>query len=139
MRFLVALIALSSVTFAACAADVQRSPYGTTAEGEKVEVFTLRNDHGMTVSVLSYGGILTGISVPDRNAGTANVVLALRDLKAYEARANFSGWRIHARWQALRSCQQCGWDFFARRSARLRRSQLARRNVSSRQGCWSGA
>jgi aldose 1-epimerase len=90
MRFLAALIALSAVTSVAGAADVQRSPYRTTAQGEKVEVFALRNDHGMTVRMLSYGGILTEISVPDRNGNTANVVLALPDLKAYEARANFS-------------------------------------------------
>src|SRR5262249_22191775 len=71
-------------------ATAQRALYGTTANGEQVEVFTLRNDRGMTVRVLSYGGIITEISVPDSSGVAANVVLALRDLKAYEARANFS-------------------------------------------------
>lgn len=43
----------------------------------------------MTVRLLSYGGIITEIAVPDRRGVSGNVVLALRDLQAYEARANF--------------------------------------------------
>ena len=74
----------------AVAAETTRAPYGVTAAGAPVEVFTLRNDHGMTVRVLSYGGIITGVIVPDRKGQFANVVLELPDLKAYEAKANFS-------------------------------------------------
>lgn len=72
------------------AAEATRAPYGVTAAGAPVEVFTLKNDRGMTVKVLSYGGIITGIEVPDRAGQVKNVVLELADLQAYEARANFS-------------------------------------------------
>jgi aldose 1-epimerase len=72
------------------AAEATRAPYGVTAGGEPVEMFTLTNDHGMTVKVLSYGGIITQIAVPDRKGDIANVVLELPDLKAYEAKPNFS-------------------------------------------------
>ena len=39
----------------------------------------------MSVRVLDYGGTITEINAPDRRGKTANVVLGLSDLKAYEA------------------------------------------------------
>ncbi|MDB5456748.1 MAG: Aldose 1-epimerase, partial [Caulobacter sp.] len=93
-RLLTALAAAAGLTgfaaAAAAAAEASRAPYGLTAAGEPVEVFTLVNDHGMVVKVLSYGGVITEIDAPDRAGRTENVVLGLADLKAYEARANFS-------------------------------------------------
>jgi aldose 1-epimerase len=74
----------------ALAATATRAPYGVTAGGAAVEVFTLKNDHGMTVKVLSYGGVITQVDVPDRKGEIKNVALELADLKTYEARANFS-------------------------------------------------
>jgi aldose 1-epimerase len=72
------------------AAEVSRAPYGVTAAGAPVEVFTLKNDHGLSVKVLSYGGVITQMNVPDRAGVIQNVGLELADLKTYEARANFS-------------------------------------------------
>lgn len=72
------------------AADVSRETYGVTAGGETVEVFTLHNDHGMRVKLLSYGGIITRIDAPDRQGVCGNVVLSFPDLTAYETRSNFS-------------------------------------------------
>ena len=81
---------LLSAADPALAATVTRAPYGVPPAGAPVEIFTLKNDHGMTVKVLSYGGVITEIDVPDRKGESKNVVLELADLKAYEARANFS-------------------------------------------------
>ncbi len=81
---------LSAGAHSALAAEASRAPYGVTAGGAPVEVFTLKNDRGMTVKVLSYGGIITQVDVPDRKGQTQNVVLELADLKTYEGRANFS-------------------------------------------------
>jgi aldose 1-epimerase len=72
------------------AAEATRAPYGVTTAGAPVEVFTLKNDHGMSLKVLSYGGVITQVNVPDRKGRVQNVALELADLKAYEARANFS-------------------------------------------------
>jgi aldose 1-epimerase len=81
---------LSAASTPAVAAEATRSPYGVTAGGAPVEVFTLKNDRGMTVKVLSYGGIITQVAVPDRKGEFSNVVLELPNLKAYEAKPNFS-------------------------------------------------
>ncbi|MFT3996396.1 MAG: aldose epimerase family protein [Asticcacaulis sp.] len=71
-------------------ADVQRVPYGVTAKGEAVERITIRNRHGTEVSILSYGAILDEVRTRDLEGRFDNVVLNLADLKAHEARANFS-------------------------------------------------
>jgi aldose 1-epimerase len=72
------------------AVRVSQEHYGATAAGQEVESFTLRNGHGMTVQVLSYGGVISEISVPDRHGRPSNVVLRLPDLRSYESRPNFS-------------------------------------------------
>lgn len=84
-------ILLASLALAAAAEPpgLTRAAYGTSKSGGAVERFTLRNARGMTVGILTLGGIVNEISVPDRRGRLTNVVLALPDLAAYEARPNF--------------------------------------------------
>jgi aldose 1-epimerase len=89
-RAALAAVALLVTAAPAFAATATRAPYGVTTAGAPVEVFTLKNDHGMSVKVLSYGGVITQVNVPDRKGQIQNVALELADLKTYEARANFS-------------------------------------------------
>ena len=58
--------------------------FGTLSSGQKVQRYTLRNAHGMSVQFLSYGGIIPAITVPDRNGHPANVVLGFPTLEGYE-------------------------------------------------------
>lgn len=88
--FTAALVVAGLAASPALAAETRRAPYGVTAGGAPVEVFTLKNDRGMSVKVLSLGGIITQVNVPDRDGRIANVVLELADLKAYEAKPFFS-------------------------------------------------
>src|SRR5579862_6563935 len=64
----------------AVAGSVEKVAYGTTKAGESVDVYTLRNDKGMSVQFLSYGGIITAINAPDRRGRIDNVVLGMRNL-----------------------------------------------------------
>ena len=57
--------------------------FGELADGTVVHRYTLANDQGMTVRVLTYGGILQSIEVPDRDGRPANVVLGFADLDTY--------------------------------------------------------
>ncbi|MFD1848592.1 aldose epimerase family protein [Oceanobacillus bengalensis] len=52
---------------------------------------TLMNDHGMTVSLLNYGGIITEILVPDKDGKTENVVLAYKNLEQYLTNPGYLG------------------------------------------------
>jgi aldose 1-epimerase len=81
---------LAAAVAAAPPPGLTRAPYGTTKGGEAVERFTLHNARGMSVGILTLGGIVDEISVPDRSGQRTNVVLALPNLAAYEARPNFS-------------------------------------------------
>jgi aldose 1-epimerase len=63
---------------------LDREPYGTTQDGQAVDIFTMTNDHGLRVRFLSYGGVITGIDVPDRTGRLDNIVLGLRTLRDYE-------------------------------------------------------
>jgi len=57
----------------------------------KWKLYTLLNDNGMKVSFLNFGGIITDISVPNRNNQLENVVLGYKDYADYEDNPNFFG------------------------------------------------
>lgn len=65
--------------------------YGTTSDGQTIEEFTLANTNGMEVKIITYGGIMTSIRVPDRNGHMANVALGFDSLKKYETQNPFFG------------------------------------------------
>jgi aldose 1-epimerase len=56
--------------------------FGTTPNGTSVERWTLTNG-GMTVRVLTYGGIVQTLEVPDAAGNVQNVVLGFDDLAGY--------------------------------------------------------
>lgn len=53
--------------------------------------FTLTNDHGMTVTLLNYGGIITGISTPNKDGQFENVVLGYNNVQDYESDQHYLG------------------------------------------------
>lgn len=53
--------------------------------------YTLTNDHGMKVSFLDFGGIITEILVPDKNGVFENVVLAFKDEADYLNNGSYFG------------------------------------------------
>ena len=59
--------------------------------GGSVEQYTMKNVHGMQVSVLNYGGIVRQILFPDVQNVWDNRVLAYQDLKLYERNPMFLG------------------------------------------------
>src|SRR5437660_434075 len=68
---------------------IAREPYGTTPDGTTVEQFTLTNGR-LRARIVTFGGILTALEVPDRTGKPANVVLGCPSLADYIAdRAHF--------------------------------------------------
>ena len=82
-----ALLGLLALPLAAASAPAgpERQTFGKTAAGEQVDRYTLRNAHGVRLSVLTLGAVINEIAVPDRSGHIANVVIALPDVAAYEA------------------------------------------------------
>ena len=63
---------------------ITEQEFGKTSDGAAVKLFTLRNEKGMIVKVMSYGAIITEIQVPDRNGTPTNVVLGASTFEEYQ-------------------------------------------------------
>jgi aldose 1-epimerase len=70
---------------------ITQQPYGTTANGQAVAEYTLTNTHGMEVRIITFGGIITSIRVPDRAGTMDNVALGFDNLADYETRNPYFG------------------------------------------------
>ncbi len=57
--------------------------FGLMPDGRVVTEYTLDNGHGLSLSVINLGGIVTALRVPDRHGQAANVVLGLPTLADY--------------------------------------------------------
>ncbi|MEO1260353.1 MAG: aldose epimerase family protein [Bacteroidota bacterium] len=62
---------------------IKREPFGTLADGQIAELFTLRNRNGMEVKITNFGGIITHLIVPDKNGHMGDVVLGFDTLAGY--------------------------------------------------------
>ncbi|MBN1540544.1 galactose mutarotase [candidate division KSB1 bacterium] len=70
---------------------IQETEFGTTPEGQSVQLYTLANANGMRVSITNYGGIITEILVPDKNGDLGDVALGYDSLEAYLADSPYFG------------------------------------------------
>lgn len=73
------------------AADFSRAEFGTLPDGRKVEAVALRNGHGITATVISYGAALQALVMPDSAGKTADVVLGYASLEGYLAKSEYFG------------------------------------------------
>ncbi|PYP78409.1 MAG: galactose-1-epimerase [Gemmatimonadetes bacterium] len=75
----------------ASTSGIRREPFGTTADGRAVERFTLASASGVTISVLSFGGVIQSILVPDRSGKPVDVTLGYDTLAEYEKDKSYLG------------------------------------------------
>ncbi|HEX6162082.1 MAG TPA: aldose epimerase family protein [Vicinamibacterales bacterium] len=61
---------------------MKREPFGTVS-GRPVERYTLANRNGIEVSAITYGGIITSITTPDREGRAGDIVLGFDTLDGY--------------------------------------------------------
>ena len=62
---------------------ISTNPFGQLPDGHSVECHTLKNAQGMEARILTYGGILQSLLVPDRDGNLADVVLGFDTLEPY--------------------------------------------------------
>ncbi len=70
--------------------SITKSFFGETKDGLEVEKYTL-TDGDYAVSVLTLGGIIQSLVVPDRNGILTDVVLGFDTVQAYEAQSCYLG------------------------------------------------
>ena len=81
---ILALVPAFALTLSS-AMSIEKSPFGKTADGAKVSLYTLKNAGGGSVQVTDYGGIVVSINVPDREGKVADVTLGFDSLEGYLA------------------------------------------------------
>jgi aldose 1-epimerase len=62
---------------------INQAPFGKTPDGTPVEIYTLRNGKGMEARIMTYGGIVQSLKVPDKNGKFDDVVLGFDNLDGY--------------------------------------------------------
>lgn len=58
-------------------------PFGKTADGQVVDLFTLRNVRGVEVRLITYGGIILSIKTPDKTGAADDITLGYDTLEPY--------------------------------------------------------
>jgi len=94
----VALLTLSTMAFATASASsarhrptITKASFGSLSDGTPIDIYTLTNSRGMEVKILTYGGILQSIKVPDRRGRLANVTLGFNNIADYETKNPYFG------------------------------------------------
>lgn len=62
--------------------QVTKQPFGKTPDGTEVDIYTLKSG-AIEARVITYGGIVQSIKVPDKNGKIADVVLGFDSLDGY--------------------------------------------------------
>jgi aldose 1-epimerase len=65
--------------------SITQQPFGVAPSGQAVDLYTLTNAQGMAVKIMTYGGIIQQVLVPDRDHKLLNVVLGFATLDDYVA------------------------------------------------------
>ncbi len=63
--------------------SIEISDFGTSPYGDNAQLFTLKRQGGLTVSITNFGGITTEIKVPDNEGNNLDVVLGFNTIDEY--------------------------------------------------------
>ena len=71
--------------------SITTAKFGETADGKPIDLYTLDNGKGITVEVMSLGGVIRNFNVPDRTGKPGNVSAILETVADYEKHRPFFG------------------------------------------------
>ena len=70
---------------------MNKQQFGKTSDGTPVELYTFTNTQGMEAGIMTYGGIVVSLKVPDKNGKPADVVLGFDRLDGYLEKSPYFG------------------------------------------------
>ncbi|MEW5816832.1 MAG: aldose epimerase family protein [Spirochaetota bacterium] len=70
---------------------IEQKGFGKTYDGQVVDFFTISNSHKLSVSVMTYGAIMTSFKAPDRRGDVKEITLGFDTLEEYLAEHPFFG------------------------------------------------
>ncbi|MBD2699898.1 galactose mutarotase [Spirosoma sp. BT702] len=62
---------------------IEKTVYGQLPNGQTADLYKLHNAAGMTAQITNYGGIIVGLTAPDRNGKFEDVTLGMDSLAGY--------------------------------------------------------
>jgi len=94
-RVIVSLLILAIVNLITSSAmvkpDLKKEAFGVTSDNVPVELYTLTNSHGMEARIMTYGGTVVSLKVPDRQGKLGDVVLGYDSLDGYLKNSPYFG------------------------------------------------
>ena len=70
---------------------VSKKPFGKTSDGKAVEIYTLTNSRGAEAKIITYGGAVVSLKVPDKLGKLGDVVLGYDSVADYEKHTSYFG------------------------------------------------
>src|ERR1035437_9578052 len=70
---------------------IRKDSSGKTADGKPVAIYTLTNSKGIEARIITYGGAVVSLRVPDRNGKLGDVVLGFDSVADYEKHTSYFG------------------------------------------------
>jgi len=68
-----------------------KKTFGQLENERNVDIYSLKNNRGMKMNVITYGGIITSLCVPDKNRNPVDVVLGYDNLNDYVGNTCYFG------------------------------------------------
>lgn len=84
-RFVMTMAAACAL--AACS-PASAEEFGETSDGTMTHLYTIKNDAGMSITLLDYGATLVSAEVPDRDGNLADVTLGFDNIEQYQSEDN---------------------------------------------------
>jgi aldose 1-epimerase len=88
MKLTLAIFGAFLMTSVVSGAEPVSEPFGTTKDGQAVELYTLKNNTGLVAKVMTRGATLVQLHVPDKDGKAADVILGFDDVTGYESEDN---------------------------------------------------
>ncbi|HAO77634.1 MAG TPA: galactose-1-epimerase [Verrucomicrobia subdivision 3 bacterium] len=87
----VSLVGCATMSSSNKSSTITKADFGKTSEGQAVEIYTLHNSKGAEARIMTYGGIVQSLSMPDKNGKFADVVLGFDNLQGYIDKTPYFG------------------------------------------------
>ena len=71
--------------------SISSKPFGKTKDGKAVALYTLTNKNGVNSSIMTYGGTVVSLVVPDQDGKMDDVVLGFDSVAEYEEKSPYFG------------------------------------------------
>ncbi len=71
--------------------SIRKEAWGKLSNGTPVDLYTLTNPSGMEARIITYGGIIVSLRMPDKNGVPGDIVLGFDSLAQYERDSPYFG------------------------------------------------